>query len=412
MAHWITRNGAFLPLGLLLMAWTGSAAAKSDPNNPKVLSEHQISVAIDPNQRIELAAVSEIPEFKYSLLPSASQRIDGNSYETLGPLFVRDPNHPEKEPDRALIRRQIQVPPAEMDLNQVRAHLEVCQTKLEILSKAALCKTVQWPQMGPPQFPPSRRRARMNNPNIHFESMETDSTEALKPELSLTISEYPGLIEQLETAGQLIALKARYHIIRGEYSEGCRWLRIGLALAREMATNSNPLLSLAGMASATRMLQQIEVWIQRPGSPSLFRSLEDLPVPLVSSVLWEEPIRGSDSSDTSSTKSIEPTVASYRQPFVLEQQLRRFVAILSCMESIRLHAALNQQRLPGSLSEIQEVRVPGDPLTGRPFDYAIEGHSIVLRSRDGAPSGRFEFRYRVIESPASATSLMDFGGPR
>jgi hypothetical protein len=398
MAHGIIQNGAFLSLGLLLMASMGSAATKSDPNNPTVLSEHQISVAIDPNERIELAAVSEIPEFKYSLLPSASQRIDGNSYETLRPFLDKDPNHPQPEPDRTLIRRQLQLPPKEMDLEKVGAHLQACQAKLEILSKAALCKTVQWPLVGPPQYPPVRRIARVNKSMI---SMEADSVEVPKPELSLQISEYPGLIEQLETAGQLIALKARYHIIRGEYSEGCRWLRIGMAWARQMATNSNPLLGLAGMAGATRMLQQIEVWIQQPGSPSLFRSLGDLPDPLVSSILWEEAISGPDPSSTG-TVLIEPTATSNRQPFVLEQQLRRFVAILCCAESIRLHAALNQQRLPGSLSEIQEVRVPIDPLTGRPFDYTIEGQWIILRSPDGPAPGRFEFRYRVIETPAPA----------
>jgi hypothetical protein len=400
MAHWIIRNGALLPLGLLLMAAMGSAATKSDPNNPKVLSEHQISVAIDPNERIQLAAVSEIPEFKYSLLPSAGQRIDGDCYETLRPFFVRDPNHPQTEPDRTMIRGQLQAPPAEMDLDRVGAHLNACQKKLEILSKAALCKTVQWPQIGmPPRYEQDGRLPAIKpHPKKSKRDMERDDAEVPKAEGPFSISEYPVLIEQMETAGQLIALKARYEIIRGDYPEGCRWIRIGFSLSHQMATNSNPLLGLAGMASATRMLQQIEVWIQRPGSPSLFRSLGDLPDPLISSVLWEEAIRGFDSSDTGSKKSIEPTTESNRQPLVLEQQLRRFVAILGCMESIRLHAALNQQRLPEYLSEIQEVRVPVDPLTGRPFDYAIDGSWIVLRSTDKTFPGRFEFRYRVIET--------------
>jgi hypothetical protein len=403
MAHGIIQNGAFLSLGLLLMASMGSAATKSDPNNPTVLSEHQISVAIDPNQRIERATVSEIPEFKYSLLPSASQQIDGNSYKTLQPFFARDPNHPQPDPDRALIRSQLQLSPKEMDLEKVGAYLQACQAKLDILSKAALCKTVQWPQMGMPPRYERNRRPRMNIRHLHSNSMistETDSAEAPNPEYSLPITEYPGLIEQLESAGQLIALKARYHIIRGEYTQGCQWLRIGLSLSRQMATNSNPLLGLAGMANATRMLQQIEVWIQLPGSPSLFRSLGDLPDPLVSSPRWEESIRGYDIAESASTKSIQLTDESSRQPFVLERQLRRFVAILNCMEAIRLHAALNQQRLPGYLSEIQEVRVPDDPLTGKPFDYAIDGQSIILRSPDKTASGRFEFRYRVIETPA------------
>lgn len=414
MAHWIIRNGIFLSLTLLLMAGTNLAAAGSDPNNADVLSEHQISVAIDPNQRIELAAVSDIPEFKYSLLPSPAQRIDGNSYETLRPFFDKDPNHPERQPDRAWIRRQLEVPPKEMDIERVRAHLDACQGKLDILAKAALCKTVDWPKIWPcyeidteADIPVFFQGTLMSMPK---RNTGTDD-KAFKPKETLKIDEYPDLVEQLETAGQLIALKARYHIVRDDYPEACRWIRIGLSFSRQMAVNSNPLLGFAGMANATRILQQIEVWIQQPGSPSLFRSLQDLPDPLISGDCWDQTMRDSGYSEGRTITEIKPATVSNSQPLVLERQLRRFIAILGCMESIRLHAALNQQRFPGTLSEIQEVRVPADPLTGKPFDYAIDGPWIILRTKDGAPPGRFEFRYQVIETPAPPP-MMNYGGPR
>jgi hypothetical protein len=369
-------------------------ASGSDPNDTsRILSEHEITLSVDQAKRVELAAVSEIPEFRYPLLSPPGQRIDGNSYEMLRPFLDKDPNHPEREPDRAFIRRQIQLLPAEMDLDKVKGYLDLHQEKLAILSKSALCKTIQWPRVWmPPVYEYMGSR-------YEYSMESTPSDSPSKPELTLPISEYPDLVERLETAGLLIALKARYHIVRGDYSQGCQWIQIGLAQARQMATNSNALLGLAGMASATRILQQIEVWIQRPGSPSLFRSFQDLPDPLVSGVSWEEPIQGSDHGDQDVRISIEPAAACSRQPFTLERQLRRFVAILGCMESIRLHAALNQQRLPGSLSEIQEVRVPVDPLTGKSFGYTIDGDSIVLGSMDSSPPGRFEFRYQLIERP-------------
>ena len=56
----------------------------------------------------------------------------------------------------------------------------------------------------------------------------------------------------------------------------------------------------------------------------------------------------------------------------------RRIAALRCIEAIRLYAAKHDGRLPVSLSEIADVPIPIDPITGKAFDYKLEGKAAVL----------------------------------
>jgi hypothetical protein len=76
---------------------------------------------------------------------------------------------------------------------------------------------------------------------------------------------------------------------------------------------------------------------------------------------------------------------------VYEARVRfdRRVAALRCIEAIRLYAAAHQGKLPETLSDITEVPIPVDPVTGRGFDYAVAGDRVTLRESrlaDGRPA--------------------------
>jgi hypothetical protein len=58
----------------------------------------------------------------------------------------------------------------------------------------------------------------------------------------------------------------------------------------------------------------------------------------------------------------------------LEQQ----VALLRHVEALRLHAAEHGGRLPAKLTEVS-VPLPADPVTGNPFDYALERATAHIR---------------------------------
>ncbi len=66
--------------------------------------------------------------------------------------------------------------------------------------------------------------------------------------------------------------------------------------------------------------------------------------------------------------------------------LDRQVAALRCIEAVRLYAALHDGELPASLSEIKEVPVPLNPMTGESFQYEVVGETATL----SAPLGPHE----------------------
>jgi hypothetical protein len=70
-------------------------------------------------------------------------------------------------------------------------------------------------------------------------------------------------------------------------------------------------------------------------------------------------------------------------------RLDRRVAALRCIEALRLHAAAHGGKLPAKLSDITEVPVPDDPVTGKGFVYQADGDRVTLRDpplADGQPT--------------------------
>jgi hypothetical protein len=58
--------------------------------------------------------------------------------------------------------------------------------------------------------------------------------------------------------------------------------------------------------------------------------------------------------------------------------LDRRIAGLRCIEAVRLYAAGHDGKLPASLADISEVPIPLDPITGKTFQYRIEGNRAIL----------------------------------
>ncbi len=61
-------------------------------------------------------------------------------------------------------------------------------------------------------------------------------------------------------------------------------------------------------------------------------------------------------------------------------RLERQIALLRHVEALRLYAASHGSELPPKLSDIS-VPLPGDPFTGKPFDYHVEGATAHIRGR-------------------------------
>lgn len=59
--------------------------------------------------------------------------------------------------------------------------------------------------------------------------------------------------------------------------------------------------------------------------------------------------------------------------------LDRKIAILRIVEALRLYAASHEDRLPKALNDVDEVVIPVDPVSGRPFDYQLVGDVATLK---------------------------------
>jgi hypothetical protein len=74
----------------------------------------------------------------------------------------------------------------------------------------------------------------------------------------------------------------------------------------------------------------------------------------------------------------ETLMPAIRAARLASLRLDRQLDALQCVEAIRLHAALHGGKLPGSLDAIKDAPVPLDPITGKPFEYTVDGDSAVL----------------------------------
>jgi hypothetical protein len=82
-----------------------------------------------------------------------------------------------------------------------------------------------------------------------------------------------------------------------------------------------------------------------------------------------------------------------------EAAIRRELAAMTTAEALRGHVA-RTGKLPGKLDDmlVGPMPPPADPVTGKPFDYAIEGATAVLRSPAPEafwPDRRLEYRIAV-----------------
>ena len=69
------------------------------------------------------------------------------------------------------------------------------------------------------------------------------------------------------------------------------------------------------------------------------------------------------------------------------------IAMLRVVEALRLYAAAHEGRLPAALDQITEVPVPLDPVSGRAFDYRLNGDTAILRTAEKGivnPDTQFE----------------------
>jgi hypothetical protein len=68
-----------------------------------------------------------------------------------------------------------------------------------------------------------------------------------------------------------------------------------------------------------------------------------------------------------------------------QARLERHIAALRCVEAVRMYAAAHEGKPPVALDAITDVPIPLDPVTGKAFEYKIDGNRVTIY---GSPPGR------------------------
>jgi hypothetical protein len=82
---------------------------------------------------------------------------------------------------------------------------------------------------------------------------------------------------------------------------------------------------------------------------------------------------------------------------VCQAGLQQRIALLRCVEALRLYAADHDGKLPAKLEDVP-VPVPVDPVTGKPFSFRLDGATAFLRGtppRGKEKDAQYNRRYEV-----------------
>jgi len=125
-----------------------------------------------------------------------------------------------------------------------------------------------------------------------------------------------------------------------------------------------------------------------------FETRRDDEMKLLGLKLWEIPSKSATKVGSGGVfADLLPCVSELRlEGGKLEQQ----IAVLRCVEALRMFAAAHDGKLPKKLTDI-EVPLPVDPFTGKPFGYVLTASTAMLSI---APRGgeEKETRYEIVIS--------------
>ncbi len=286
---------------------------------------------------LHAAKVSE-PAKQYTLLPKPDEQTDADAAPLYEKALQSFPNDLRMEE----VEQWLKTPPDKLPLNQVQSVLQQLEPILKLHEQAAQCKQCDWPYWDEDELTENSRKHRRL---VFFH-----------------------------------ALKVRFLIAQGRYDEAIGSAQTGFAMAKHLGKGSELVHGLFGISVAAYMCRQLEAFIQRPDAPNLYQALRDLPQPfidLTEKAEWIEP-------DT------KKTVHS------IMNRLNRHMAVLQCIEAMRLHAAVNNGKFPNRLGDITQVPVPNDPVTRKPFIYSRTGVKAILEiPASGEETDRDTMRYEL-----------------
>jgi hypothetical protein len=201
----------------------------------------------DPVPLVVSAAAAPTPSLKYHLLPADRDQTDGNA----ATLYYRSWALLAENRDFFKDLREehwyewAEMPLEDLPLQEIEGKLALARIMFHEIELAARCRRCDWQVEGRPEG------------------------------FGLILSDVQGF----RSVGYTLAVRARFHVARGEWEEALRAFRAGLGLARNLGRGPTFIHVLVGMAVGNVMCKQLEEFVQRPGAPNLYWALALLPRP-------------------------------------------------------------------------------------------------------------------------------------
>jgi hypothetical protein len=316
------------------------------PANARRFADGSIELTIYPARAGEL-------EQKYQLVVKAEDQIDADAV----PLYEKAVKSIPKDFNQEQIREWLKLPAEQLPQQQAEEALQKCLESLRLMTRAAKCKECKWPEWKP----------------------------GIQP---VDVSEYRKLAFILE-------LWARLEIGRGGYEGATIAMRTAFGMARHLGQAPTIIQALVGAAVGGLMCREVEQYVQTKDSPNLYRTLANMPRPLVD---MEKAIESEQKANPGFLRKLteKQLAPAHDRTRVISKRLTNNLNGLQCVEAIRHYAATHDGQLPKTLSDISQIEVPKDVVSGKAFEYRLTSAGAVLKSAMPKGGGPKDMVHYVI----------------
>ncbi len=281
-------------------------------------------------------------EQKYQLVVKAEDQIDADAvtlYEKAIKLVPKDFNQEQ-------IREWLWLTAEQLPQQQAEEVLQKCLEPLKLLVRATRCKECNWPEWKPGSQPRD-------------------------------LTEYRRL-------AYIIELWARLEISREGYEGAAIAMRTGFGMARHLGQGPTIIQALVGTAVGGIMCREVEQYLQGKDSPNLYRPLVSLPIPFIDmekTIENEKKVSLDSAPNKLAREQMEKQMeSSFDRLLLISKRLDNNLNGLQCVEAIRHYAATHDGQLPDNLSDISQIEVPKDVVSGKAFEYRRTSAGAVLKS--------------------------------
>jgi len=203
----------------------------------------------DPIQLVVSPAAAPKPSLKYRLIPDRRDLTPGNAatlYYRAMASFVEN-SQLLKEIKEPYWSEWMETPVKDLPMAQVGEKVRYASRLLHEIELGSRCKDCDW--------------------------QIEDRAEGI----GLVLPE----VQSFRYVAVVLAVRARYEIAQGKWDDAAQTLQVGYAVGRHMGRGPTFIQIYVGGAIARMMDQQVEAWVQQPGSPNLYWALTDLPRPFL-----------------------------------------------------------------------------------------------------------------------------------